>query len=441
MKKKGFLLFLVLTAALLLSACGSRTVYEMYSPPRRSSEYNNLQKAIDTAMAGMDYAAPVSGENRQSVQTADLDGDGREEYLVFAKGNGEDPLRILIFRQTAEDRFELSETISSKGAAFEQVQYIQFDDMPGCEMIVGRQLNDQVMRIASVYSFVSGQSEQILSTIYAKFLTCNLDGDEKTELLVIRSEEANSDYATSVLYGWEEEKIQRSAEAMLSEKAGQIRRITLSTLENGQRAVYVSSLSGTNTVFTDILTLADGIYTNVAFHIELGNAVTSLHNYLIYAEDIDSDGVLELPRLIPMGYFSPSGIESKQNVIEWFSVNPDGTVQEKEHTFHNYADGWYVELRRDMVSRVAAEENGNILTFYMWNESYGQAMAVFSVYAFTGKDRDSQAALQNRFALHRGENVVYAGKLESASAIYGFTEEYLTNAFHLLRQDWKNGEI
>jgi len=44
----------------------------------------------------MAYSAPVSGENRQTVQMADLDGDGHSEIIVFAKGSDEDPMKLTV---------------------------------------------------------------------------------------------------------------------------------------------------------------------------------------------------------------------------------------------------------------------------------------------------------------------------------------------------------
>ena len=72
---------------LLLSGCFVKTVDELYTLPRHSDEYDNLQMAIDEVMAadGCSYSAPVSGSNQQSVQLADLDGDGEEEAIVFAR--------------------------------------------------------------------------------------------------------------------------------------------------------------------------------------------------------------------------------------------------------------------------------------------------------------------------------------------------------------------
>ena len=110
------------------------------------------------------------------------------------------------------------------------------------------------------------------------------------------------------------------------------------------------------------------------------------------------------------------------------------------YTFHNLEDGWYIELDSEWIDRIAAEKNENTYTFYMWNNSYGTAVPVFTIFALTGKDRDVQASEQNRFPLYRGEDVVFAGKLESASAIYGMTESYLRSNFHLIRQNWNTSE-
>ena len=81
------ILSLVLIVAIMLSVCGCAvtTVDKMYQVPKRSQDFNDLQSAIDKSMVDLAYHAPLAGENRQNVQMADLNGDGVEEYLLFAK--------------------------------------------------------------------------------------------------------------------------------------------------------------------------------------------------------------------------------------------------------------------------------------------------------------------------------------------------------------------
>ena len=129
--KKRILLLVMLLTALLLTGCAMRTVEDMYALPKRSEEYSHLQTAIDTAIYGMSYSAPRSGENQQTVQMADLDGDGVDEYIVFARGATEKPLQVLIFSQEADGTVLTMETIGLTGLYFEQAEYVDFDGKPG----------------------------------------------------------------------------------------------------------------------------------------------------------------------------------------------------------------------------------------------------------------------------------------------------------------------
>ena len=177
-KKKMMWICVFLLAALLLGGCNMRTVDQMYHLPKRSDQFLDLQSVMDEAMAGMEFCAPVSGENRQTVQMADLDGDGELEYLAFAKSISEKPLRILVFAR--EDKtFRHVDTIESNGAAFDQVEYIQMDDRPGLELVVGRQVSDQVIRSLSAYAFVQGKATQLVSAGYTRYLTVDLDHDNR----------------------------------------------------------------------------------------------------------------------------------------------------------------------------------------------------------------------------------------------------------------------
>ena len=421
--------------ALLLTGCAAKTIDEMYALPRRSARNHNLRSAIESAMEGRVYAAPISGVNLESVQTADLNGDGKEEYLIFAKSTQTDALEVLLFSETSEDTYELWETISCKGSSFEQVQYADVDDSPGCELIVGTQLNEKVTKTVSIYSFAGRQAQKIKSMIYVKFLVCDLDENGRSELLIIQNGDGEYRNGVARLYAYEDGNVTRSVEAWLSVAPEYIRRITANRLSGGEAAVYVAGAAADNSIITDILALRDGVFTNVAQSSEFGHAMGLMNNHTVYAEDLDGDGILELPALLSMMYNT-----TQQNLIRWFSVDIDGNETNKLYTFHNFDDGWYIQLESDWIDRFAAEKNGTDYTFYMWNNSYGSAVPVFTVFALTGRDRDVQAAAQNRFALYRGEDVVYAAKMESGSAIYGMTESYLQANFHLIRQGWNTSE-
>ncbi|MBO4938409.1 MAG: hypothetical protein J6C98_05345 [Oscillospiraceae bacterium] len=427
----------LLLAALLLSGCGMRTVDQMYSLPKRSQEYNDLQAAIDRAMDGLEYCAPLSGENQQTVQTADLDGDGTDEYLLFAKGGSQKPMQILIFGQQ-EGSYRLREIIENRGSAFELVEYADMDGQPGLEIVVGRQVSDQVLRSLSVYTFSGGESEQLMAVGYSKFVSADLNSDGKTELMVITPGESEADNAAASLYTYRDGSMNRSAEANLSEPADHIKRIMVSRLQDAAPAVYVASSVEESAIITDVFALKDGRFTNVSFSSESGTSVQTLRNYYVYADDIDDDGVLELPSLIVMGSKSTSA--STHYLIRWFAMALDGLEVDKMYTFHNFDGGWYLQLENSWAERVTVTQDGNVYHFSLWDETLRKNEKMMTVFAFTGADRDAAAVEDNRFVLYKADGVVYAARLEAASGSCGITRESLIQSFHLIHQDWKTGE-
>ncbi len=440
MKNRKWLLAMLTLAALLFSGCSARNIEEMYALPKRSQAFNNLQSTIDSAMYGMNYSAPRSGENQQTVQMADLDGDGIEEYLVFAKGATEKPLQVIILKQGENGKCRILEVISSNGTAFEQVEYAELDDRPGLELIIGRQISDQVLRSVSVYAFSDRGADLLLMNGYAKFLTCDLDENGRSDLLVFRPGESESERGMAVLYSCQEGQIQRSVETELSEDAANIHRIVSGKLQDGKPAIFVSSALGDNAIVTDIFAMQEGRFTNVSFSTESDTSVKTLSDYYIYADDVDKDGVLEIPSLMTMKAVSHWTQEDQKYLIRWFSTDSNGVDMDKMYTFHNYAGGWYLHLDSTWAYRVSMEQSENTYSFYIWNESYEAASRLFTISVFTGSSRDEDAVRDGRFALYRAEGVAYSAKLEYGAKEFGITEEYLIERFHTIQQDRRTGE-
>lgn len=440
MKKRIWLPVLLILASVLLTGCAMQTVDEMYALPKRSQEYNSLQSAIDSAMYGLNYSAPISGENQQTVQMADLDGDGVDEYIVFAQGGSTNPLQVLIFRQEEDGTCRLMEVIESNGSAFEQVEYVQMDDAPGYELVVGRQLSDQVLRSVSVYTFSGGSAEQLMMVGYSKFLSCDLNEDGCSELMVILPGESETGTGAAVLYRIHDGTIERSVEVSVSQEPSHIKRITSGRLVGGVPAVFVASSVNGSAIATDVFAWRDNRFTNISSSGETDTSVQTLRNYFVYAEDIDGDGIMELPSLITMKQIFSEKENRQKFLIRWFSMDLEGREVDKLFTFHNYLGGWYVQLASSWAPRVSVEEDGGRYTFYVWDDSYREASAVFSIYALTGGSREEDATVDGRFAFYRAEGVVYAARLEESAAEYGVTENQLINGFHLIQQNWKTGE-
>lgn len=426
-------------AALLLSGCSLHTVDELYRVPRRSEEYNDLQSAIDRSIGDREYWAPLTGENLQTVQRADLDGDGTQEYLLFTKANAEKPLHILIYRME-NGEYVLSDTIQSTGAAYDVVEYARVDDKPGYELIVGYQISEQVARSVSIYSFRSGEAVSLMSANYSKFVPYDINADGRSELMVLHAGESDEANGVAELYSYASGTMERSNQARMSEKVEQLKRIVAGRLHGGQPAVYVASAVGESAIITDVFAMVEGHFTNVSFSNESGTSVQTLRNYYVYADDIDEDGVVELPDLITMRSPVDLNIATMQYLIRWYAMTATGDEVDKAYTYHNFQGGWYMTLDSGWASRVAVVQRGNAYEFFVWDEGFIEAQKLATVYALTGTDREEQALRNNRFVLYKSDTEVYAAGLDVSSAAYGITQDTLTKSFHLIHQDWKTGE-
>jgi hypothetical protein len=393
---------------------------------------------MDRAMNGMQFSAPLAGENQQTVQAEDLDGDGVEEYVVFAKDTKEKPMKILIFARDLEG-YTLSSTISCNGTAFDQVEYVQMDGQPGLELVVGCQVSHQVLRSVGVYRFDAGQTTRLLSANYSRFLTCDLDNDGLTEVMVLRPGESEADNGVAELYGMENGAIERANEAIMSEPVDHVKRIITGKLQDDVPAVFVGSTVADSGIITDVYAIVDGAFTNVSLSNESGTSVQTLRNYYVYAADIDDDGIVELPHLITMPSVTSSRAAEQQYLIRWFAMKTDGSELDKMYTFHNYVGGWYMELKGDLAQRITVVQDENAFDFFLWDQAFETYEKLFTVYAFTGHDRGEMAVQENRFVIYKDESVTYAAYLGVPSAAYGITPEVLTESFHLIRQEWKTG--
>ncbi|MBQ7818044.1 MAG: hypothetical protein IJ388_04545 [Oscillospiraceae bacterium] len=430
---------LLLAVIMLLTGCSFRTVNDLYSLPKRSEGYTNLQSEMRSAMSEWEYAAPLSGEHQQTMQTADLDGDGNNEYLLFAKSSSaEKPLRIFIFSGDGKE-YWLQDTIECIGSSFDQVAYVKIQPGKGVQLIVGHQVSDQVLKSMSVYQMVNGEMERILTANYSRFLCSDLDRNGLSEVFVIRPDTENASKCVAELYSSQNGTIQRSQEVALSASADSIKRIVLSKLNDGLAAVYVASGLDGNSVITDVCALIDGQLTNVSLSAESGTSVQTIRNYYVYADDIDGDGVLELPRLISLAADANAQNGEIQYVIQWYALNADGTTVDKMYTYHNFVGRWYLQVDAAIAGDLTAAQRGNSYEFGLWDAQNQQSQKLMTLYVLTGQRREEQAMEDNRFVVYKNESTVYAVKLEVASAAYDMTQESLIESFHLIVDDWNSG--
>lgn len=434
LRQKLTCLMLTVTLICMLSGCMFKTVEEMYSPPKRSEEYNNLQAAIDTVMGGLNYCAPVQGEHQQTVQLADLTGDGQTEAVLFAKGTDERPLKVFVFAKVDGFYANIAK-LEFTGTTFEQVEYADLDGISGAELVVGRRMGNEVLHSLSAYSFSGGVPDTILTTGYTRFLTTDLDSNGMREIFLLRpgSEEGNG---VAELYHYREGTMERDTEAVMSMPVDRLKRIAAGGMYRNTQAVFVASAYDSETIITDVYAIINDTFTNVSLSNESGTSVKTVRSYYVYGDDIDGDGLIEIPSLVQD---EAESWALSQNLIRWYNLTPAGGEVEKAFTFHNYTQRWYVQLDLSWMESIRVTRGNDL------GQNVGYVFSVdgkelFTIYGLTVDDRQTVAQSDGRFILNKTDEVTYAASLGIAAHSVGLTQETLTQRFNFIQENWKTGE-
>jgi hypothetical protein len=401
---------------MLFSGCVLRTVDELYCLPKRSQADVDMQAVIDQAMVGMSYCAPIDGANRQMVQTADLDGDGIDEYVVLARDSAQQKLKILIFGQYALG-YALTDTIEGFGFAFDFIEYANVDDHPGAEIIVGRQAGDGGVRSAAAYRYVEGKTQQLLEASYSKFLTCDIDTDGRSEMIAIHPSETGHVISTTVLYRYEGGRIHECSKLAISVSADNITKMEPIILQDKNLAIMVISEEN-NSQIMEIFAI-QGEEMN---HVYGPTSVARLRNHFVYPMDVDQDGDTEFPELLPM-----RGGDDGDSWILWFGVNAQGQRIDGMFTYYSYADKWYMHMDRSWVKELTVTRSEGICTF-----SNQKKEVVMTIYALTGVNRKEQAQQLGGVILGSSESITFAATVGPGAKSLGITENRVKQLFYAI---------
>ena len=199
MKKRWMLAALTLGLAALLSGCVLEPAENLYAVPKQPESYYNLQSAIETVMpAGASYSPPVAGENQQAVQLNDLDGDGEDEAILYWKTDGETPLVLTVFDKQNGEFTPIAEARGS-----------------GNEIVLGRQVSENVTQILNAYSLRGGELTELFSASYSNFTIASLSADGARGVFLLY-QDADATNGTAEFYLWSDGQMVRQREAQMS---------------------------------------------------------------------------------------------------------------------------------------------------------------------------------------------------------------------------------
>ena len=457
--RKTVCLLLSLLLILSLSGCGFKSGEELYALPQASAEYDSLQTCLQSILKeGLEYSAPLTGSNTQSVQLVDLDNDGQDEAIAFFRDSSVDSqsLKIYIFRKSDEDTYVPALTIEGNGTAINSALCCQLEGGKDSmyELLISWQLSTTVYSL-SAYSLDNYTLTEMMSgSTYNKYAVKDMDQDGNDEITLIQLDSSDQSSNRAEYYTASVGKMTLKETVPLSQKMGSVDKIYDSALPGKVPALYITGFVldkdgevSSSTVVTDILALRKGSLTNISMGAAGENSSTTVRTDLVSDQDINGDGILEIPIPSLLENYDNSLFQDNFYTLRWQQYQLNGTFQVVCTTYHNTADGWYLTLpdswtghlslmRFDTNTSLTVERS---IVFYYRGSSKDRAEPFLAIYKNSGNDRQARSEKDNRIILRSDPDTIYSAEFFDCDWDCGLDETTLAEQFHLIQADWSTG--
>jgi len=334
---KKIIAVMSLLLLLILSGCSMSTGDDLLALPKLPEEYVKLQEKLDRIIAqGASYAVAESGTNRQAVQFTDLDGDGNEEAVALFRAES-GLYQIYVFRESEGD-YILSGHAEGAGAYINSINYVPRDDKGRSAIAVGWAFDDVSSYGLTVFDITAEGLIPILEKQYSFMLTEDITEDSVSEFMIVSWDSISENFCLEI-YEFNGQGISLRCSSSLCKEIRSVVKILCGKVGMNP-AVYVDSLAAGGGYVTDMITVSGEQAVNNTVDSATGSGMVTWRSLSVTCEDIDGDGVIEIPSSYDTTVESTGA--DLNNKLSWDTYSLG--AREKNHavTFHNPSENWYI---------------------------------------------------------------------------------------------------
>ena len=290
---------------LLLGGCVFPSGDELLAAPKPSSNYQSLQTELEKQLAqGVSYASPSEGENRSSIQLADLDNDGVEEAITFFRGATSatsNKFTVAVYRKQ-DDSYVCTGTIDGRGTALRSVEFPVLEPSGKRGMVLTWRLPGDGTGALTMCDFDENCTPGIiLETEYTAMELTDLTGNGAKDLLLITSDTSGKRVAR--LYQYDNGSMLPAGETATSQGTAAVERMQSGRVQDSKTAVFAEEKVANGAgLTTDIFVYSNDTLRNLALDGEDTASHSTYRPVAVYASDVNGDGIIDDKDITPTGF-------------------------------------------------------------------------------------------------------------------------------------------
>lgn len=312
---------------LLLSACSSfqPNLTDLMQSPKLTEEqaeiYEALTNAADVSDVQLKY--PKSGDYRSAFVMFDLDADGEDEALVFYNmpswgGN----VRIMVLDHQQDEWVSVYDAVG-EGTDVTEVDFQVLTASGRHCVLIGWEQGTSENTSISVYDYTGGQLRVLYESEYSQMLIEDLDQDGTKEIL-LGIFKASSKTGAIRLINDTEDGLQSASRVVMDSTITGFLGIEIGWLAQNQIAVFVDAYTSSTQIVTEIMVYTDdGKLRSLSSHYS-GLDRPLLREVPVRCEDINRDGILEIPVSLVEYSEEEREEDNRKNLLQYLYLsNPE----------------------------------------------------------------------------------------------------------------------
>lgn len=384
---KKLMTVLLLISVLMLAGCSEiSSNAELMRPPRPTGDKAVIQDVL-TELAGGDFVLkyPQNGENISAIIMEDFTSSGEADAAALYKPNSSEADTAALYKPNSSVSgihaafiSEVSGTWQSIGDfthMADEVDRVIFSDIDGDksnEILIGWTNNNSAVHTLTAYDYDgSTMREMIIDDTYNEICLGDLTDNSCDEIILLSLATKDTTANAKILQYSENEKRPTARFSVdLSSDIVKYDKVTVGKLSDSCSCVFIDGETSNGVVMTEIIYWdgESGSFINPMYISNTETANQTSRNMTIYTQDIDGDGLLEMPVITEMPAGGDEDPATVCSLVSWKSFSSEeGTLITKLNTVINRSQNYCFAIPDRWSGNVTARVEDNNMIFYVWN--------------------------------------------------------------------------
>ncbi len=384
MKKRMGILSLI--AMLTMTSCSSVnfSVDNLFAAPKLTEEQGEIHEALISAVGNnINLKYPKNGDYRSAYVIANLDNDETDEALVFYEYTGtaseDNGLRVNILDKDENGNWYSVKEIAGAGTEVDQVIISTMGDSDKIDVLIGYQTIASEDKTLEIYKYENNDFTRIGTDTYSVLEAFDINNDGYNELVTIQrnvNAESGQVLSKASVLNVKNGEISRGESIDMSDAVTSYISATTGKVGNGNYGIYIDGVTANGDWQTEI------VYYRYS---KLQNPMQAMPSKLLplctrpagyYSEDIDDDGVVEIPTTKPMMGYENAVAEEQLLLTTWSVYKDFYSLEAKYSGYYSIYDGYALMFPSRWTDEVTVKRDtdSNEVVFYKYEGNINDYM-------------------------------------------------------------------